>query len=295
MSAHFKWYPASEEVIVPWNARYSFPSQANKAVKLTPRIPPKNGGSFTPGQVIRLEFPAQGYVNPINTTLSFDVSLTGYIGAVGTSVATSAIVRFQNNISSIFSRVRLLYGATPLEDMIDYNVIVRCLTEWTSTSQQGTMDQTSITDGIGGVAWGTDGGANDSLIQGNVNTRQKYIQGHCATHPTTRGSVNAGQDIGSIPQGSRATALVAGVTTRRYQVNFALGLFTQSKLIPTKFMASQLAIELTLEQPAACIFAIRDDATTTTGSPTYTVTNVNLIPEILEFDASYGKSFTNIR
>lgn len=35
---------------------------------MTPRIPPKNGSTFTPGQVIRLEFPAQGYVNPLNTT-----------------------------------------------------------------------------------------------------------------------------------------------------------------------------------------------------------------------------------
>lgn len=26
MSTHFKWYPAEAEVIVPWNARYSFPS-----------------------------------------------------------------------------------------------------------------------------------------------------------------------------------------------------------------------------------------------------------------------------
>jgi hypothetical protein len=71
MSTHFKWYPSSEETIVPWNARYSFPSQANKAVKMTPRIPPKSGGTFAPGQVIRLEFPAQGYVNPLNTTYSF--------------------------------------------------------------------------------------------------------------------------------------------------------------------------------------------------------------------------------
>jgi hypothetical protein len=45
-------YPASEEVVVPWNARYSFPSQANKAVKITPRIPPKNGAAFAPGQGI---------------------------------------------------------------------------------------------------------------------------------------------------------------------------------------------------------------------------------------------------
>jgi hypothetical protein len=59
MSSHFRWYPSESEVIVPWNARYSFPSQANKAVKMTPRIPPKNGGTFNPGSVIRLEFPAQ--------------------------------------------------------------------------------------------------------------------------------------------------------------------------------------------------------------------------------------------
>ena len=62
MSAHFKWYQSSEETIIPWNARYSFPSQSTKAEKLTPRIPPKNGGAFGPGQVIRVEFPAQGMI-----------------------------------------------------------------------------------------------------------------------------------------------------------------------------------------------------------------------------------------
>ena len=96
MSAHYKWYPSEAEVIVPWNARYSFPSQANKAVKMTPRIPPKNGGTFSPGQVIRLEFPAQGYVNPNNTTLSFDVTLL-YGNILDTDVNSQ--VRFQNNVS----------------------------------------------------------------------------------------------------------------------------------------------------------------------------------------------------
>jgi len=96
MSAHYKWYPSEAEVIVPWNARYSFPSQANKAVKMTPRIPPKNGGTFSPGQVIRLEFPAQGYVNPNNTTLSFDVTLV-YGNIVDADVNSQ--VRFQNNVS----------------------------------------------------------------------------------------------------------------------------------------------------------------------------------------------------
>mgnify|MGYP006895928176 CR=1 FL=1 len=30
---------------------------------MTPRIPPKNGSQFQPGQVIRVEFPAQGNNN----------------------------------------------------------------------------------------------------------------------------------------------------------------------------------------------------------------------------------------
>lgn len=71
MASHFKWYPAESEIIVPFNARYSFPSQSNKAIKMTPRIPPKNGAEFSPGTVIRLEFPAQGYVNPGNFLLNF--------------------------------------------------------------------------------------------------------------------------------------------------------------------------------------------------------------------------------
>jgi hypothetical protein len=285
MSAHFKWYPASEEVIVPWNARYSFPSQANKAVKITPRIPPKNGAAFAPGQVIRVEFPAQGYVNPLNTTLEFDVTLYGF------NSATAQQVRFQNNIQSIFNRVRLLYGATPLEDMINYNVIVRALTEWTATDQHMTMDQTSVAEGIGGVVVATDSSTN----WGAVNTRQKYVQGISTTTGGTPANFTGGVSLGVVPQSGAVPSGISGnsgtAVTRRYQINFALGLFTQDKLIPTKFMASQLAIELTLEQANACIYVPPASTDTVTGSPTYGVGNVNLIPEILEFDASYDSMF----
>jgi hypothetical protein len=153
MSSHFRWYPSSDEMVVPFMAQYAFPSQANKSVKMTPRIPPKNGFVFTPGNVIRLEFPAQGYVNPLTTSLSFDVSLVvpnpAYVDVGGVVGGQQMCVRFQNNIQSIFSRVRLLYGANPLEDIINYNVIVRNLTEWTAGNPSMTMDQGTIADGIG--------------------------------------------------------------------------------------------------------------------------------------------------
>ena len=275
MSSHFKWYPSSEEVVVPWNARYSFPSQANKSVKVTPRIPPKNGSQFGPGQTIRVEFPAQGYVNPINTTFSFDVTLNNSATSLG------ECVRFQNNIQSIFNRVRILYGATPLEDIINYNQIVRNLTEWTSTNQTMSMDQTSISEGIGGVILGSnDETANETVP---VNARQRYIHG---VDTRTTGF----RQVPNAQVGDATSQSGQDVATRRYQVNLATGLLTQDKLLPVKFMASQLAVEITLEQAAACIFR-ENNGTIAGAGPTYTVTNFNMIPEILEFDASYDAMF----
>lgn len=189
----------------------------------------------------------------------------------------------------------MLYGATPLEDMINYNVIVRGLTEWTGTNPTGCMDQTSINEGIGGVTFGVSGGTG--ATQGLVPVRQAYIQGQ--DNSTNSANTNAGTSLsggpgfGTVPNttvGQGLPAVTGNVVacTRRYQVNFALGMFTQDKLIPTKFMASQLAIEITLENAASCIFATAGGSTAAT-TPTYGVCNVNLIPEILEFDASYGK------
>lgn len=206
-------------------------------------------------------------------------------------------IRFQNNIQSIFTRARLLYGSTPLEDIPYYNVVVRALTEWTGTNQQGTFDQTSINEGIGGTSLGMTGrytaptATSTDIVQVPVNVRQAFIQGYDlangvagltghgvvpnATVPlTTAGMTNHPQFIGNNP-------------VRRYQIQFALGLFSQEKLIPTKFMASQLAIELTLANVAECMYVQGGNAP----GLSYTVKNVNLIPEILEFDASYDESF----
>lgn len=263
---------------------------------MTPRIPPKNQATFSPGNVIRLELPAQGYVNPGKTTLEFDVQMIYSIADTDFS-----FMRFQNNIQSIFSRVRLLYGSTPLEDIPSYNVIVRALTEWTGSDALGS-DQTSVSDGIGGVTPGSSGALKPavdgtaSAVQTITNVRQKSIQGI-----DLRGILNDASGIpgyGVVPNG---TGSVGALTThasiggtnpaRRYQVQLALGLFTQEKLIPTKFMASQLAIEITLANASECIYFRPFGTGSVSAPPTYVVSNVNLIPEILEFDASYDESF----
>lgn len=65
-------------------------------------------------------------------------------------------------------------------------------------------------------------------------------------------------------------------------------------------MASQLAIEITLDTPTNCLVATYTqystgvagyDTPSLTSALNYCVHNVNLIPEILEFDASYDTAF----
>jgi hypothetical protein len=62
----------------------------------------------------------------------------------------------------------------------------------------------------------------------------------------------------------------------------------QDKLIATKFMASQFAIEITLAPAAAVIFA---PSAGTGQSPTYTLTNVALLPEMLVYDSVFDETF----
>lgn len=278
MATFHKWYPAAEDSVVPWNARYNYPGQALSAVKTTPRISPKNGADFSPNSVIRLEFPAQGYLNPRNTTLAFDVVLNPGSGG------TTPYVRFQNNIQSIFSRVRLMYGSTPLEDIIDYNVITRCLTEWTAP---GVADQMSVNDGIGYNTVMAQSGSAGAIRPVLYNGRQALIQGVDAAAASA--TDNTG---GTCPTNTGQISGTGSFPVRRYTIQLNLGLLNQDKLIPIKFMASQLAIELTLAQPEGCLFARNGNNTAFSGSgTTYQVQNVTLLPEILEFDAAYDAMF----
>ena len=137
-----------------------------------------------------------------------------------------------------------------------------------------------------------------NTVPGTVNVRQAFIQGISTTsaaQTTITALTPVATGFGTIPNGTVTFATFPGAPTnnnfitqsnpkRRYQIQFALGLFNQPKLIPTKFMASQLSIEITLANPSECMYV----PNAINGNPTYQVSNVNLIPEILEFDASYG-------
>lgn len=213
-----------------------------------------------------------------------------------------------------------------MEDIINYNVIVRNLTEWTAGNPSMTMDQGTISDGIGNNTLGYTVGQSGTF--GVLNTRANYIQG-CAKGLDTTSAFDAATGKGlagffnASPSGVLSTPSIVWtpggatptpgsvpttIVTRRYQIQFALGIMTQEKLIPTKYMASQLAIEITLDTPTNCLVATYNQFVPAVVSPAadaiagydtsslisalnYCVHNVNLIPEILEFDASYDTAF----
>lgn len=261
MTSHVRDYPSSQDVIIPWNRRYTFPTIANKAEKVTSRIQPRALGPFIPQNQIQIDMPAQGYLNTANTFLEFDVAITG-------TPTTNAGIRFQNNIQSIFDRVEIKYGSSPLEDVTNAGLIVRCLTEWTATAGQ-TFDQTSINEGIGGIVTDEIFAIETPAYTANVNIRQKYIQG-----------------IDSYARGDGGFGDV-NIIGNRYCVQPIAGLLQQRKLLPVKYMANQFTIVLTLAKPETCMFTYK----TPTVAPSYTVGNVNLICETLNFDPTFDEMF----
>jgi hypothetical protein len=284
MSSHFKWYPSSDDVVVPWNAQYEFPSYGNKAVKITPRISPKNGPNHFPASTIRLDFPAQGYVNPANTTLAFDVVLSGH-SDFSTAATGAWATWMQNNITSVFKKMRLLYGSVPIETLNECGYLVRQLTEVTCSNAHA-LDQSSIHEGIAHnlITPASTGDITGSLVK-NYQARA-LAHGVAKTDNTT---------VAGVAYPNTYTAVAGKVSAiRRYQITLPLGLFNQGKLIPTKWMASQVAIEMELAPIAECVMGnsfVLQGGTPVVGTPAYYLTNVVMVPEILEFDSSYDKMF----
>jgi hypothetical protein len=153
------------------------------------------------------------------------------------------------------------------------------LTEWT-TSNGFVLDQTSVSEGIGGKI-------KQNVITGSAFTTTAYPH---SSRSLMHGFYTINTTSFYVPTAIGTTAI------RRYQFQLNLGLLQQSKLLPTKWMASQLAIELTLAREEDCIiiasgYGATGASTTVTMGPKYQIQNFNMIPEILEFDASYDNMF----
>ena len=284
MASNFAFHPTVSEV-VPFSAQYAFPNQSTRQSKRTVKLTPKNNAArYRSGTTIRFEFPASGYLNPNNTYLSFNArtTITGGSFSVGTgSTNPSGGVEFQNNIQSIFRRVRVLYGSLVLEDIQDYNLIQRIFTELVMPSGS-TTGTTLMSQGIGPSQW-----------ENNATTPANNI---IAGRGMGRLGITRSNYHSLQPTESGALPLNPGEVVRRYAVPINTGLFQQKNLIPLKYMASQLQLEIELAEGVDCITWVKSGGTSPT-IPTGCDVEVALpeiVAELLEFDSEFDAAIYDL-
>lgn len=187
----------------------------------------------------------------------------------------------QGGAHNLFSRLRVLYGSLVLEDIQYYSTNARMLFE------MGVQDQ--YLGGIGAVMDGSHDVRSSSGYANMTNEKGSIGSGSTALHLSAE---NQGIDqlhdswalqYASVPANASSYSAVA--QPRTFTLNLFSGLLSQQKLMPVKWMAAQLAIELELNQPY--------NAFITGGSADlqYAMTNVSYITELMEFDSTYDASF----
>jgi hypothetical protein len=266
MASTFKFHSQINEV-VPWSAQYSFPTQQTKVNKQIVKLPPKNGGRFRPGDIVRIEFPADNYLNTLNSVLIFDVTTSGGSGNCSLQ---------HGGAQNIVKRLRVMYGSLVLEDIQEYKTLVRIFTEL-GVQQDYQHSSGTILDGMtstGPTNW------NDF----------DFRPGTIGVNDTINGQVL--DPIGFVKNQlipGDVMAVDALKTTRTFALNLLSGLLTSKKLIPLKWMAAQLSIEITLASVAESFL---DDAPVSPQVPlTYELENVNYVAELVEFDSTYDQAF----
>jgi hypothetical protein len=120
------------------------------------RVSPKYGGSFHEGDILRIELPSVGSLDPSTFAISmaltiesgdganlippyehkkhYDFLQNGAVDATDQPETTKWCSLKNAGIASCFHRIRILSGSTVLEDLLDYPTLQRLATEMTSSS-----------------------------------------------------------------------------------------------------------------------------------------------------------------
>lgn len=216
--------------------------------------------SSAKGRTIQITLPAQGYLNPLESYLRFDLGITA------TTASTKILApRNLNSIHTMFRRLRVLYGSIVIEDIQLYGALVRTLTN-IAVEKEYQDGVGAITEGMGsdaarGMVWESVWRGDTSLTssearQGGMGAAGSLVYDTRVLDKTTFGTA-AAATAGSVTPGP-GRAIVTALTTlgplndikHTFTIQLASGLLTQQKLIPLKWLANQLTIELELEEPS---------------------------------------------
>ncbi len=217
--------------------------------------------------------------------------------------------------SNLIKRLRVMYGSLTLEDIYEYKTLVRILYElgvqrdygeshgqinegmYSTATQDYVPAGTAGTTAYGAALRVTDLAAQTNLAvdfsaPASADTQSTctslVLQSQILANVATPATELAKLDCVPLSYVNSSGTYVSTPTTlfnygsKTFCLNLLSGIFTQKKLIPLKWMAAQLVIDITLATPEDAFLS-----TTTTNALTYELKNVNYIAEMLEFDSTY--------
>lgn len=214
-------------------------------------ITPQAGADFKAGRILRIEIPAQDYVDPAGIYLTMATNI--YAGAgnswvsgavAATPVALNAdsgipyltevrqlsthpncmkTVRFKPGVQCIFSRIKVLAGSTVIEDIQDYAELYRFMLEATTSPE-----------------WRKNDGAAEEGFYDPSNVAQNIA---AANHHSV---LYSGSDL--------ATKVNYDSLAHYYTVRPMVGLFSINKLLPVKYMGN-LTLEFYMAENADCLWS----------------------------------------
>ena len=298
MASHFLFHSAVGET-VPWNAKFAFPTQASRVIQSRTRIPPittpQMGSLAAPlnssakGRLIQIKLPADGYLNPLESYLRFDLVLCAAAGSGSVNVNAPRIL---NSVHGMFRRLRVLYGSTVFEDIQLYNSLVRTITN-VAVGERYQNNVGCILEGFGSDAMraalfnpltrGVVADSGHSGFTGNL-ANQTYA---AATGSGSATALPLLQVNGPVLITTSNELVANGGVKHTFCIQLASGIFTQQKLLPLKWMANQLMIELELEEPAGFIVTgqtaqviASTAASSAAGNPTLPALSNEIIPAL---------------
>ena len=169
-------------------SHFSLKNQKTSSIIVTRsqgKFTPKNQGTFTSGDILRLEIPSTQWLDTEEFAISCEVSIVplGTTAPVGPWVPNNTVAdslhfnRIKNGVQSLFDRVKIMQGTSiPLEDIQSYNILHLMLL-------YGSAPKTWV-DNIGFHLEGVHSGWNftQQCIMNNWNTNQGTLNGTAGTN-----------------------------------------------------------------------------------------------------------------
>jgi hypothetical protein len=194
---------------------------------------------------------------------------------------------------NLIKRLRVLYGSLVLEDLQEYKTLVRIFYEsgvdpgmaaGSGTILEGLFEshapraiptasefeaQQRLRLSAAGAAFETGAAGALTNALGGVGNRSGSDQAFLDIMPGIKSTIG---DVAAIGD---SIVSANGVGYNRKCINLLSGIFTQKKLIPLKWMAAQLVLEITLSTVADSFLTSQSTSTVN-----YRLSNVNFIAEM---------------